>query len=122
MICWSGIKSSQCCIFEFCLYSSSHPNIIELYTVFQDGKHIYLVLEFAPGGDLFNILNEMHERRFDERRAAKYVAQLISALKYCHRIHRVIHRDIKPGNLLIGYSGELKLADFGCSVQEFGCR
>mmetsp|Transcript_35442 Transcript_35442/g.44755 ORF Transcript_35442/g.44755 Transcript_35442/m.44755 type:complete len:178 (-) Transcript_35442:267-800(-) len=52
---------------------------------------------------------------FSERRSAEYVLQMANALMYCHSKH-VIHRDIKPENLLIGFRGELKIADFGWSV------
>jgi len=48
-------------------------------------------------------------------RAANYMAQLADALMYCHS-HKVIHRDIKPENLLLGFDGEIKIADFGWSV------
>lgn len=54
-------------------------------------------------------------KRFTEEQAAKYIAQITNALKYCHE-KKVIHRDIKPENLLIGAKGEIKIADFGWSV------
>ena len=105
------------CSLSLCLFLciSSHPNILQLYAVFADEKRVYLVLEFAPGGDLFKKTHAAPNSRFDEPQAAAYAAQLASALKYCHT-KRVIHRDIKPENLLIGITGELKMADFGWSV------
>ena len=95
--------------------SHSHPNILELYTFFADEKRVFLVLELAAGGELYKELQSAPNSRFDEARSASYIAQLTSALKYCHT-KRVIHRDIKPENLLIGITGELKMADFGWSV------
>eukprot|EP00743_Colponemidia_sp_Colp-15_P001581 GILK01001727.1.p1 GENE.GILK01001727.1~~GILK01001727.1.p1 ORF type:complete len:380 (+),score=33.60 GILK01001727.1:100-1140(+) len=90
-----------------------HPNILKMHGFFWDEKRIYLILEFAPGGELYKELQR--HRTFPEKRAAAYIHQLASALHYCHSKH-VIHRDIKPENLLLGSNGELKIADFGWSV------
>jgi len=90
-----------------------HRNILRLYGYFWDEKRVYLILEYAPRGELYKYLTK--SKRFPERKAASYVLQLSRALRYCHSKH-VIHRDIKPENLLIGYKGELKIADFGWSV------
>jgi len=90
-----------------------HTNILRMYGFFYDDKRIYIILEFAPRGELYKELTK--RGRFSERRAAQYVAALADALQYCHSKH-VIHRDIKPENLLLGYKGEIKLSDFGWSV------
>uniref|UniRef100_A0A8R1HSC4 Aurora kinase n=1 Tax=Caenorhabditis japonica TaxID=281687 RepID=A0A8R1HSC4_CAEJA len=90
-----------------------HPNIIRLYTYFWDAKKIYLVLEYAPGGEMYKQLTI--KEKFSEPIAAKYMYEIADALSYCHR-KNVIHRDIKPENLLIGANGELKIGDFGWSV------
>ncbi|XP_076173564.1 aurora kinase C isoform X2 [Ptiloglossa arizonensis] len=92
-----------------------HPNILKMYGYFHDDKRIYLILEYAPNGELFKELNAQPENRFDEVRTATYISQLADALMYCHS-KKVIHRDIKPENLLLGIKGELKMADFGWSV------
>ncbi|CAK9821339.1 Aurora kinase A [Anthophora retusa] len=92
-----------------------HPNILKMYGYFHDDKRVYLILEYAPNGELFKELNAQPEKRFDEIRTATYISQLADALKYCHS-KKVIHRDIKPENLLLGIKGELKVADFGWSV------
>ncbi|XP_012214774.1 aurora kinase C-like [Linepithema humile] len=92
-----------------------HPNILRMYGYFYDDQRIYLILEYAPKGELYKELNKQPNKRFDEERTANYVAQLADALKYCHS-KNVIHRDIKPENLLLGANGELKIADFGWSV------
>ncbi|XP_072833227.2 aurora kinase C isoform X1 [Pogona vitticeps] len=91
----------------------SHPNILRLYNYFHDRKRVYLILEYAPRGELYKELQKY--QRFDERRTATYMEELADALIYCHS-KKVIHRDIKPENLLTGLKGELKIADFGWSV------
>ncbi|XP_030389016.1 aurora kinase C-like [Gopherus evgoodei] len=90
-----------------------HPNILRFYNYFHDRTRIYLMLEYAPGGELYKELQK-HEH-FEETRTATYVEEISDALIYCHA-QKVIHRDIKPENLLLGLKGELKLADFGWSV------
>lgn len=92
-----------------------HPNILRLYGYFHDEQRVYLILEYAPNGELFRALQAQPSKRFDELRAAAYIQQLADALHYCHS-KKVIHRDIKPENLLLGAKGELKIADFGWSV------
>jgi len=90
-----------------------HPNILRLFGHFHDGKRIILILEYAGKGELYKQLQK--QGRFPEWKAAHYVAQMASALKYLHLKH-VIHRDIKPENILIGIHGELNMSDFGWSV------
>ncbi|XP_015591306.1 aurora kinase C [Cephus cinctus] len=92
-----------------------HPNILRMYGYFHDDRRIYLILEYAPKGELFKQLHSQPDKRFDDVRTATYISQLADALKYCHS-KNVIHRDIKPENLLLGMHGELKMADFGWSV------
>lgn len=92
-----------------------HPNILRMYGFFHDEARIYLILEYAAGGTLFNVLKK--EGKFDEKKSAKYIKSLISALEYLHG-RNVIHRDIKPENLLLGHDDHLKIADFGWSVHE----
>ncbi|KAB0367539.1 hypothetical protein FD755_020863, partial [Muntiacus reevesi] len=90
-----------------------HPNILRLYNYFYDRRRIYLILEYAPRGELYKELQK--SRTFDEQRTATIMEELADALTYCHA-KKVIHRDIKPENLLLGLRGELKIADFGWSV------
>lgn len=91
----------------------AHPNILKLYGHFHDSKRIFLILEFAGKGELYKHLRK--ENRFPEWKAAQYIAQMASALKYLHKKH-VMHRDIKPENILVGIHGEVKISDFGWSV------
>lgn len=90
-----------------------HPNILRLYGYFHDETRIYLILEYAPKGEVYKNLQKCG--RYDDSTAAKYMGQLADALKYCHS-RKVIHRDIKPENLLLGVTGDVKIADFGWSV------
>ncbi|XP_013166166.1 PREDICTED: aurora kinase C-like [Papilio xuthus] len=92
-----------------------HRNILRMLTWFHDERRIYLVMEFAAGGELYKHLTNSPHGRFPEPRAAKSIYQVADAVEYCHQRH-VIHRDIKPENILVSYNGDLKLGDFGWSV------
>lgn len=90
-----------------------HPNILRMYGFFYDKKRIYIVLEYAPKGELYELL--MGKKCFDEKTAARYIYEISAAVAFCHS-KGVIHRDIKPENILIDRNGHLKLADFGLAV------
>ena len=95
-----------------------HKNILRLHGYFYDARRIYLILEYAPKGEMYKELTRhvrKTEKGFPEQMAANWIYQLSQALVYCHNKH-VIHRDIKPENLLLGIDNQLKIADFGWSV------
>ncbi|CAM0140953.1 unnamed protein product [Umbelopsis sp. WA50703] len=92
-----------------------HPNILRLYGYFHDDQHVYMVLEYASNGDLYQLLRQ--KKRLSERQAALYIAQIAEGLLYLHNLN-VTHRDIKPENILIGREGVLKLADFGWAIHD----
>jgi len=96
------------------MYSLSHENIVKLFNHFEDDNNIYLIIDYAPGGQLWNKLQKAPGKRLPEKEVALYVKDLVSALEYLHG-KGIIHRDIKPENLLIDGKGHLKLADFGWS-------
>ncbi|XP_063108425.1 aurora kinase C isoform X2 [Cavia porcellus] len=96
-----------------------HPNILRLYNYFHDARRVYLIVEYAPRGELYKEL--LRSRTLDEQRTATIVEELADALTYCHA-KKVIHRDIKPENLLLGFQGEVKIADFGWSVHTLSLR
>jgi serine/threonine protein kinase len=81
---------------------------------FHDLKNIYLILEFAPNGELFKSLAKMGGA-VEEGQCRQYMRQMGEAIAYLHA-RNVAHRDLKPENVLIGEDGALKLADFGWSV------
>ncbi|GLI63773.1 hypothetical protein VaNZ11_006848, partial [Volvox africanus] len=94
----------------------SHPHIIMLYSAFQTDQHLVLVLEFASRGDLYGIHMAQNNRRMHEWQVAKLVLRpLLSAVSYLHSLG-YCHRDIKPENVLYTSEGNLKLADFGVSI------
>lgn len=92
-----------------------HPNILNMFTYFDDDRFVYLVLEYAAGGELYAKMLSMPEKHFTEAQSAKYLYQVVDALDYCHK-KRVIHRDIKPENILLSGNDNIKLSDFGWSV------
>uniref|UniRef100_A0A0R0GAV6 non-specific serine/threonine protein kinase n=1 Tax=Glycine max TaxID=3847 RepID=A0A0R0GAV6_SOYBN len=84
--------------------------IVKLYYSFQDAEHLYLIMEYLPGGDIMTLL--MREETLTETVARFYVAQSVIAIESIHK-HNYIHRDIKPDNLLLDQYGHMKLSDFG---------
>lgn len=90
-----------------------HPNVIQLQEVMGSKSKIFIVLEYATGGELFN--NIVNHGRMGEAEARRYFQQLINAIDYCHS-RGVFHRDLKLENLLLDASGNLKVSDFGFSA------
>ncbi|KAF3939069.1 Phototropin-2 [Dactylella cylindrospora] len=103
------------------LESVRHPFVVKLFFAFQDHQKLYLILEYAQGGELFNYLAT--ERIFPEETAAFYTAEIVLALDHLHRNVGVVYRDLKPENCLLDAHGHLLLTDFGLSkVAEEGAR
>ncbi|XP_030477281.2 CBL-interacting serine/threonine-protein kinase 4-like [Syzygium oleosum] len=90
-----------------------HPNILKIHEVMATRTKIYLVIELAGGGELFSKI--VRRGRLTEPAARRYFQQLVSALRFCHQ-SGVVHRDIKPQNLLLDAAGALKVSDFGLSA------
>ncbi|BAT96688.1 hypothetical protein LR48_Vigan02g002800 [Vigna angularis] len=91
----------------------NHPNILKIHEVLATKTKIYLVVDYAGGGELFSKISRCG--RLPESRARRYFSQLVSALLFCHR-HGIAHRDLKPQNLLLDAAGDLKVSDFGLSA------
>ncbi|XP_030371321.1 serine/threonine-protein kinase greatwall [Scaptodrosophila lebanonensis] len=94
---------------------SRSPFCVNLFYSLQSQSYVYLVMEYMVGGDLKSLL-AMYGY-FDESTARFYVAEMAMALQYLHQ-HGIVHRDIKPDNMLISASGHVKLTDFGLSKIE----
>ena len=90
----------------------NHPNIIKYIFSEQIGNYYFLYLEYIPGGSVKSMIDQFGG--FNELLIRKYTKQILSGLKYLHD-KKIIHRDIKCANILIGNGGIIKLTDFGCS-------
>lgn len=102
------------------MYRINHPNIVKLYSHFEDETYCYLVMEYIKKGNLYTHVQSLPNKILDHQSVAKLVADLASALFYLHNMNpSIIHRDIKPENCLIGDNGQLKLGDFGGSNYYF---
>jgi serine/threonine protein kinase len=87
-----------------------HPNIVRAYDIDQDGKTHFLVMEYVEGESLQNIVAK--HGKLDPDRAANYIRQAALGLQHAHEAG-LVHRDIKPGNLLIDRTGTVKILDLG---------
>ncbi|KAI1342238.1 kinase-like domain-containing protein [Xylariaceae sp. FL0016] len=95
------------------LQELSHPNIITLHSVFSSkDQNLNLVLEYLPLGDLEMLIRDTDKIRYGAADIKAWMGMLTRAVWFCHESF-VLHRDIKPNNLLIAADGEVKLADFG---------
>lgn len=95
---------------EILLKAMDHDWVVNLISSFQDEKHLYLVMDFLPGGDLMTQL--IAKDIFSEKDSKFYMAELVLAVESVHKLN-CIHRDLKPDNILIDKRGHIKLSDFG---------
>ena len=93
----------------------SHPNIMQIFEVFDDNTNVYIVSEYCKGGELFDIIST--KGSFTEKDACVIMKQLMSAICYSHQ-NNIVHRDLKPENILMDNDTDdltIKLIDWGCA-------
>ncbi|KAI8843877.1 kinase-like domain-containing protein [Chytriomyces cf. hyalinus JEL632] len=90
------------------------PFLVGMLAAFQDAGHLYFVLEYIQGGELFTFLRRCG--RFENSMARFYAAEVTMAFEYLH-IRHIVYRDLKPENLLIDAKGHIKITDFGFAKQ-----
>jgi eukaryotic-like serine/threonine-protein kinase len=94
------------------LASLNHPNVVTILTAEKQENVFFIVMEFVPGETLESII--ARDGALDLARALDYTAQICNAVDHAHR-HGVLHRDLRPSNVLVSDSGLVKVADFGTS-------
>lgn len=92
--------------------SLNHPNIVKLYEVIENEKCLFLVMEYASRGEIFDYL--VANGRMKEKDVRSKFRQILSAVHYCHQ-KDIVHRDLKAENLLLDRDLNIKIADFGFS-------
>ncbi|KAI6238975.1 Protein kinase domain-containing protein [Aphelenchoides fujianensis] len=102
---------------------SCHPNVVGMLTAFDSEEgDVCMLLEYCANGNLADFVERTEGCALGEAEAVGFLRQLLNAVEYIHTVHDVLHRDIKPGNVLLSSNYTVKLADFGlaCTVEE--CR
>jgi len=89
---------------------TNHPNIIRIYEVFENQEKIVIIMEYAPGGELYDYISK--KRHLEEDEARNIFGQIVSAVYYCHE-QGIVHRDLKLENILLDKNNKIKIADFG---------
>lgn len=89
-----------------------HRNIIDFYVAFKEANQVYLVIEYVQGSTLLHV---MRTRVKEKEIVAEIAKPLLTVLDYLHS-EGIVHRDIKPGNIILSTQGELKLLDFGLTI------
>ncbi|WCJ24037.1 Calcium-dependent protein kinase family protein [Euphorbia peplus] len=89
---------------------SPHPHIIQLYNAYEDDAYLHMVVELCSGQDLHDLI--ITNGVLTENEARLLFIQLMKAISHCHN-YGVVHRDIKPDNILLDSRNSVKLADFG---------
>eukprot|EP01063_Lacrimia_lanifica_P014019 TRINITY_DN2064_c0_g1_i1.p1 TRINITY_DN2064_c0_g1~~TRINITY_DN2064_c0_g1_i1.p1 ORF type:complete len:1070 (+),score=353.15 TRINITY_DN2064_c0_g1_i1:118-3327(+) len=98
------------------LSSLSHPFIVHLNCAFQTAHHLYILMDFLPGGELYSHI--YNQGRFGEVDAKFYISEMVLAIGYLHS-RDIVHRDIKPENIVLDRQGHAVLTDFGLAKRDF---
>ena len=93
----------------------NHPNVLKLHEIIDDPKEtkLYLITELVKEGTL---MTRIRKKTLNEEQIRKIFRQLITAVEYCHTVPKIVHRDIKPDNVLVDGNDDVKLGDFGVSL------
>jgi 5'-AMP-activated protein kinase catalytic alpha subunit len=89
-----------------------HHNIIQIYSVIENPTTIFLIMEYASGGELYDYI--VLKKRLSDFEACKFFHQIVNGVEYIHKVG-VVHRDLKPENLLLDHKNNVKIVDFGLS-------
>ena len=100
------------------LENLNHPHVITYFSSFNENNNVYIITEYLNGGNLESIIKKNIEKKtlVDEKKVWKLLIQCLSGLVYLHETKKIIHRDIKPDNILLDSEGNLKISDFGVSA------
>jgi 5'-AMP-activated protein kinase catalytic alpha subunit len=89
-----------------------HPAVVQLYEIVETQAELYLIMEYARGGELFEYI--VSRKRLREKDACRFLHQILSGIEYLHKLG-ICHRDLKPENLLMDDYNNIKIVDFGLS-------
>lgn len=95
----------------------SHQNIVNLLSFFEDSTNVYMVLEFCANNTLLHQIQSSPKSHMTENSARPYLTQIVDAVTYLHEEVGILHRDLKPGNVLLNSLNQVKLADFGLAIR-----
>ena len=100
----------------------NHPNVVQTHDAFEDGKALFIVMEYVEGQSLNHVLHELTRqgKRLSPVHAALILSEVLAGLHYAHELRGlngepldIVHRDVSPQNILVSYDGHVKLLDFG---------
>ena len=98
------------------MYRVHHPNVVKLFGHFEDNKYCYFIMEYIPGGNVYNLVPKNGVRTVPIQTIASIMKDVISAVYFLHHMSPpIIHRDIKPENVVLDQNMKAKLTDFGWS-------
>lgn len=98
-----------------------HPNIVRYYKTFQENDKLYIEMDLIEGASLqehFNSLIEKKKNGMEEDRVWRVLIQLCLALRYLHKEKHIVHRDLTPGNIMLGENDHVTITDFGLAKQK----
>ena len=98
------------------MYKIHHPNVVRLFSHFEDDNYCYFIMEYISKGNIYNLIPKDKTKKLSAQVVASIMKDVISAVYFLHNMHPpIIHRDIKPENVLLAEGRVAKLTDFGWS-------